>query len=124
MKKLLISIMVLGVVEGMVATTPVGTEEEIWYPPLARPRQQAGPQNDNASSDDILLTASSITVIEIQGDSSSAYLVCLETAKQTSYKMADRVTHASIANLLPEPITIAMLGICGFTLRRRKMTSL
>ena len=112
MKKLLILILVLNAVEGMVATPAVGTEAGMWYPP-----------NVNTASDNVLFTASAVTVFEIQDDAGPTYIVCLETATQPSYKMADRTTYATIANSLPEPTTIAMLGLCGLMLGRRKTTS-
>jgi hypothetical protein len=107
MKRILILTLVLSVVAGLTSTA----------------KEAVRPQNDNAASNDIVLTASAVTVFEIQEDSSSAYLVCLENAKQKSHQKAETETHASITSLLPEPITLAMLGLCGFTLRRRKAMS-
>jgi hypothetical protein len=112
MKRVLVSMLVLSVVEGLAARASAEAEAGIWYPP-----------NDDAVSDNILLTASAVAVLEIQDDAGSTYIVCLETATQPSYKMADRATYTTIADSLPEPTTIAMLGLCGFMLGRRKMTS-
>jgi hypothetical protein len=111
MKRVLVSMLALSVVEGLAARASAEAEAEIWYPP-----------NVNAASDNILLTASAVTVFEIQDDAGPTYIVCLEPATQTSYKMTDRVTYTTIANSLPEPTTIAMLGLCGFMLGRRKTT--
>lgn len=111
MKRVLALMFILSVAEGSVATTVVGTEAGMWYPP-----------NVNTASDDILLTASAVTIIEIQDDAGLAYIVCLETATQPSDKMTDRATYTTIANLLPEPTAIAMLGLCGLMLGRRKTT--
>jgi hypothetical protein len=112
MKRVLVSMLVLSVVEGLVATPAVGTEAGIWYP-----------LNVNAASDNVLLTASAVTVFEIQDAAGPTYIVCLESAAQPSDKPAERVTYTSITSLLPEPATIALLGFSGFLMRRRKMTS-
>ncbi|MFH1371231.1 MAG: PEP-CTERM sorting domain-containing protein [Planctomycetota bacterium] len=134
MKRVLVSMLVLGVVEGLVARAAVGTEVgTAWHGLEARedtaPCQRhvgagrmAVPLLRNAASDNILLTASAVTVFEIQDDAGPTYIVCLETASQPSDKMTDRVTYAAIADSLPEPMTIAMLGLSGFALGRRKTT--
>ena len=117
MNKLLVSIMILSLVEAMAAA---GAGAGIWYP-----------TNDNCASDNILLTASSVTVIEIQDDAGPTYIVCLESATQPSGKPsapgetspfggAERVTYTSITSLLPEPATIALLGFSGFLMRHRR----
>jgi hypothetical protein len=121
MKKLMSLILVLSVVEGLVATAEAGTEAGLWYPPLARPRQQAGPPNVNAASDNVLLTASAVTVFEIQDDAGPTYVVCLESATQPSDKMTDGVKYATITSLLPEPTTIAVLGLAGLLFHRPRI---
>jgi hypothetical protein len=121
MKRVLVSMLILSVVEGLVATAEAGTEAGIWYPPLARPRQQAGPPNVNAASDNVLLTASAVTVFEIQDDAGPTYIVCLESATQPSDKPAERVTYTSITSLLPEPTTIAVLGLAGLLFHRPRI---
>jgi hypothetical protein len=81
----------------------------MWYPP-----------NVNAASDNILLTVSSATVIEIQDDTSSTYIVCLEPGTKTADKMPDGIMYTSISRFMPEPTTIALLALCGFLWGRRK----
>jgi hypothetical protein len=105
MEKILILTLVLSVVVGLTATAA-----------------EACPQNDNAVSNDIVLTASTVTVFEIQDESGSAYIVYLEAASQPSDEKVDGTAHTAVAELLPEPITLAMLGLCGFMLSRRKTT--
>ena len=111
MNKVLISMLVLSVVKGMIATPISATEAGIWYLP-----------NENTGSDNALLTASAVTVFEIQADTAPTYILCLENAEQPSYKMTDGVKYATIGSLMPEPATIALLGFSGFLMRRRKTT--
>jgi hypothetical protein len=108
MKKVLVSIMVLSLVEA----TAAGAEAGIWHP-----------TNDKAVPGNVLLTATAVTVFEIQTNGTPTYILCLENAAQPSDKMTIGVKYAAIANLLPEPATIALLGLSGFLMRRRKITS-
>lgn len=121
MKKLMSPILVLSIVEAMAIGLAASAQAGIWYPPLARPRQQAGPPNVNVASDNILFTASSVTVFEIQDDAGPTYIVCLESAAQPPYKPAEQVTYTSIVNLLPEPTTIAVLGLAGLLFHRPRI---
>ena len=103
MKKVLVLTLVLSVVGGSGAA-------------------EACLSKDKAVSTDIVLTAPAVTVFEIQADAGSTYIVCVETVSQPSDKKDDDAKYAAIIGLLPEPITIVMLGLCGFMLRRRKNT--
>jgi hypothetical protein len=110
MKKLMSLILVLSAVEGLVARAAAGAEAGMWYP-----------TNGNCASDNILLTASAVTVFEIQDDAGPAYILCLENAAQPSDKMTDGVKYTTITSLLPEPTTIAVLGLAGLLFHRPRI---
>ncbi len=111
MKKVLISMLVLGVpvLSAVERVEAAGAEAGI-----------RRPSNEIAVSDNIVLTASAVTVFEIQDNSGSVYIVCLEEAVQPPGKPDERVTNTAIINWLPEPTTVALLGLSGFLMRRRK----
>lgn len=110
MKRVLVSMLVLSVVEGMAQGLIADTQARIWYPP-----------NVNAASDNVLLTASAVTVFEIQDDAGPTYILCLESAAQPSDKMTGGVKYATITSLLPEPTTIAVLGLAGLLFHRPRI---
>ena len=109
MNKVVVTMVVLSVVEGLAATAAAGTEAGVWCPPTV-----------NVSADNVLLTATAVTVFEIQDAAGPAYIVCLEIAAQPQSKPAERAAYTSITSLLPEPATIALLGFSGFLMRRRR----
>ena len=106
MKKMLIAILVSA---AAAVTTASGTETGIQYS-----------SNFNAVSENVLFTATAVTVFEIQADAGPAYVLCLENAAQRPAEKTKSETYATITNLLPEPVTIALLGLSGFLMRRRK----
>jgi hypothetical protein len=75
----------------------------------------------NTASDNVLLTASSVTIIEIQDNAGPTYIVCLEPIAQTAVNMPNGVTYTSIVNILPEPATIAVLGLAGLLFHRPRI---
>jgi len=110
MKKLLILVTVFSLAEADLATAAAGAEAGMWYP-----------TNGNCASGNILFTASSVTVFGIQDGASSTYIVCLETPTQPSDKMTGGVKYATITSLLPEPMTIAVLGLAGLLFHRPRI---
>jgi hypothetical protein len=107
MKKMLIAILV----SVAAATAVSGTETAIQYS-----------SNFNSVSENVLFTATAVTVFEIQNGTGPAYVLCLENAAQRPAEKIKSDTYASVINLLPEPVTIALLGLSGFLMRRRKTT--
>lgn len=110
MKKVLIA-MLVSAAAVTTSTTASETEAGIWHL-----------SNYKTASENVLFTASAVTVFEIQQDNGPAYVLCLENAAQPSLKKNKNNTYSSIINLLPEPMTISLLGLSGFLMRRRNTT--
>ena len=118
MKKYVVTILVLCVIEGMV----------LWLAEPGRVQSPLSPKTGPVSGNS-LLNAQIVTVIEVQSDNEPAYLVCLEITDNESQpipsagrphcpSVPDKVL--SNVNLFPEPVTIALLALCGLLLGGRR----
>ena len=108
MKKYIIAILVLCLIEGLVA--------------LQNSAQPKVPQSRIT------------TAIELQTADGPAYLVCIETTDNSDMRSAfiypqyemqnqapdKQAPQLSGVNLLPEPITVALLAFCGYLLGSRR----
>ena len=76
------------------------------------------PLNNNPTSDNMPLTASSVVSIGIQSDDGSVCIVYLEPTDGGGQRAVP--AQSDTIHLFPDVMTIASLGLVGLLLRRRK----
>jgi hypothetical protein len=79
--------------------------------------------NDNPAVENVFLTEAPAVTICIQADDCVVYSVFIEPSNDKGQLGVHREPiYTSIAHLLPEPVTVAALGIAGLLIQRRKVT--